>query len=197
MPLKKPRFFFNNFAEALQGFAQVEQGEIKAGIECMIKNISNLQMSGIQIGRPFLLYLLSIAYLKANQPDQGLAIIDDVLYLLEQSNNHFFLAGFYQLKGELLVSEHRVATRIQGSTEEHSSSYIQEAEDCFLEAIKVAQRQNAKSWELKATLSLARLWQQRGKSEGARAMLAAIYDWFTEGFDQPDLIEARALLEAL
>jgi predicted ATPase len=72
-----------------------------------------------------------------------------------------------------------------------------EAEAGFLEAIEVARRQSAKSWELRATVSLCRLWQQQGKVEEARRRLAAIYEWFTEGFDTPDLIEAKALLEEL
>jgi DNA-binding SARP family transcriptional activator len=189
--------YFKNFTEVLQGFTQLEQGDIELGIERMNKGISKLQISGIQIGRPFLYYLLAIANLMANQPDQGFALIEELSSLIEKSNNHYFLAGIYQLKGELLIAKHRTATGGQGSTEDLLSSYIQKAEDCFLEAIKVAQRQNAKSWELKSALSLARLWQQQGKSKQARAMLAEIYDWFTEGFEQPDLIEARALLEAL
>jgi DNA-binding SARP family transcriptional activator/tetratricopeptide (TPR) repeat protein len=191
------RAFFKHFTEVLQGFVQVEQGETALGIARMNKSISKLQMSGIQIGRPFLYYLLAIASLMTNQLDQGLAIIEELSSLLEKSDNHYFLAGIHLLKGELLIAKHRAAKGDQGSTEGLLSPYIQEAEECFLEAIKVAKRQNAKSWELKSALSLARLWRQQGKSKQARAMLAEIYDWFTEGFEQTDLIEARALLEAL
>jgi predicted ATPase len=72
-----------------------------------------------------------------------------------------------------------------------------EAEDCFLKAIEIARRQQAKSWELRATMSLARLWQSQGKHAEARQMLADIYSWFTEGFDTRDLQEAKALLEEL
>jgi hypothetical protein len=72
-----------------------------------------------------------------------------------------------------------------------------EAEACFLKAIEVAQKQQAKSLELHATMSLARLWQTQGKQDEARQMLAAIYNWFTEGFDTKDLQEAKALLEEL
>ena len=73
----------------------------------------------------------------------------------------------------------------------------QEAEGYFLKAIAIAQKQQAKSLELRATVSLARLWQQQGKQHEAHQMLAEIYDWFTEGFDTKDLQEARALLDAL
>jgi len=73
----------------------------------------------------------------------------------------------------------------------------QEAGECFLKAIEIAQRQQAKSWELRATMSLARLWQQQGKKDEARERLAEIYGWFTEGFDTKDLQETKALLEEL
>jgi predicted ATPase len=73
----------------------------------------------------------------------------------------------------------------------------QEAEGYFLKAIEIARRQQAKSWELRAVMSLARLWQSQGKKEEARQMLAEIYGWFTEGFDTKDLQEARALLDEL
>ncbi len=71
------------------------------------------------------------------------------------------------------------------------------AEDYFLKAIELARQEQAKSWELRATLSLGRLWQKQGKQKEARRMLAEIYSWFTEGFDTPDLKEARVLLEQL
>ncbi len=85
----------------------------------------------------------------------------------------------------------------QNSDEVLSLAFIQEAENCFLKAIEVARRQGAKSWELKATIDLARLWQQQGKNEAARQMLEALYSWFSEGFYTPDLIEVKALLKDL
>ena len=72
-----------------------------------------------------------------------------------------------------------------------------EAEECFHKAVDIARRQSAKSLELRAVMSLARLWQQQGRMEEARQMLAEIYGWFTEGFDTADLKEAKALLEEL
>jgi predicted ATPase len=73
----------------------------------------------------------------------------------------------------------------------------QEAETCFLKALAVARRQQAKSWELRASTSLARLWQQQGKRAEAYQLLSDIYNWFTEGFDTKDLQEAKALIEEL
>ncbi len=78
-----------------------------------------------------------------------------------------------------------------------SAKNTSEAEGCFNQAIDVARRQSAKSPELRATTSLARLWHQQGKTGEARALLAPVYDWFTEGFDTADLKDAKALLEAL
>ncbi len=81
----------------------------------------------------------------------------------------------------------------------HRSSFSvhRSAEECFLKAVEIARRQQAKSFELRAVMSLARLWQQQGKKTEARQMLAEIYNWFTEGFDTADLQEAKALLEEL
>ena len=89
----------------------------------------------------------------------------------------------YRLKGELLLQQ--------------AVPDAPQAEACFQQALAVARRQQAKSWELRAAMSLSRLWQQQGKRTEARELLAPIYRWFTEGFDTPDLQEARALLEEL
>ena len=89
----------------------------------------------------------------------------------------------YRLRGELLL--------------QHAVAQPGEAEACFQQALAVARRQQAKSWELRAARSLARLWQSRGKQAEARELLAPIYGWFTEGFDTADLQEAKALLEEL
>ena len=74
---------------------------------------------------------------------------------------------------------------------------MEEAEACFHKAIEIARKQQAKSLELRAVMSLSRLWQQQGKKDEARQMLAKVYNWFTEGFDTKDLQEAKALLEEL
>ena len=105
------------------------------------------------------------------------------LAAFEQSGRGDLLAEAYRLQGVLLLHQ-AIADAVQ-------------AEACFQQALTIARRQQAKSWELRAATSLARLWQQQGKRAEARALLAPIYDWFTEGFDTADLQEARALLEAL
>ena len=92
-------------------------------------------------------------------------------------------AELYRLQGELLLT--------------HASEHHAEAEACFQQALDVARHQQAKSWELRAAISLARLWQQQGKRAEARELLAPVYGWFTEGFDTADLQDAKALLEEL
>ena len=92
-------------------------------------------------------------------------------------------AELYRLKGEILLV--------------HSAEHHAEAETCFRQALDVARRQQAKSWELRAATSLSRLWQQQGKRAEAHTLLAEVYDWFTEGFDTADVREARRLLTDL
>jgi predicted ATPase len=104
-----------------------------------------------------------------------------------KSEQHFYEAELYRLKGELTL---------QASVQSREPK-VKEAEACFFKAIEVARHQSAKSLELRAVMSLARLWQQQGKKNEARQMLAEIYDWFTEGFDTKDLQEATALLAEL
>ena len=102
-------------------------------------------------------------------------------------------AELYRLKGELTLQQVQVSSskfQVQESPES-------EAEECFLKAVELARTQQAKSLELRAAMSLARLWQQQGKKAEARQLLAEIYNWFTEGFDTADLQEAKALLEEL
>jgi hypothetical protein len=118
-------------------------------------------------------------------------------------------AELYRLKGQLTLQSQtslgQVSGKSQASQDKSEDTNPQpltpnpqaEAEACFLKAIEIAQRQQAKSLELRAVMSLSRLWQQQGKKEEARQMLAEIYGWFTEGFDTKDLQEAKGLLEEL
>jgi adenylate cyclase len=106
--------------------------------------------------------------------------------VVDKSGERFYEAELYRLKGELTWRSNP-----------ESESRIKEAEACFHKAIEIARKRQAKSLELRAVMSLSRLWQQQGKTEEAQQMLAEIYGWFTEGFDTKDLQEAKALLEGL
>jgi predicted ATPase len=112
-----------------------------------------------------------------------LRLIAAVLALVDQDKGSYYAAEVYRVKGELLLQQ--------------AVPDPQQAEACFHRAIDIARRQQAKSRELRAAMRLSRLWQQQGKHEAARQMLAEIYGWFTEGFDTADLQEAKALLAAL
>jgi predicted ATPase len=110
---------------------------------------------------------------------------------VEKTGERYYEAELYRQRGELLLRRATKSHPAQDSREQH------EAETCFQHALDVARQQQAKSLELRAATSLARLWQQQGKRAAARELLAPIYGWFTEGFDTADLQDAKALLEAL
>src|SRR5262249_11471037 len=119
------------------------------------------------------------------QLDEGLRLVTEALERTQQCGERWCEAELYRLQGELLVQEDGV---------EHAAVT---AEACFHQALAVARRQQARSFELRAALSLGRLWQQQGKYQEAHDLLAPIYGWFTEGFDTADLQEAKALRDAL
>ena len=103
--------------------------------------------------------------------------------MVEKTGEGYYAAELHRLKGELLLL--------------HAAPEVSQAETCFQQALAIARRQQAKALELRAAMSLSRLWQQQGKGDEARALLAPVYGWFTEGFDTADLQEAQALLEEL
>jgi predicted ATPase len=129
------------------------------------------------------LYLLVETSSQEAQPRERLHVLDEALTLVEKNEERWCEAELYRLKGELLL--------------QLSSDNQAEAETCFAQAIAIAQNQSAKSWELRAATSLAKLWQSQGKREEARQILGDVYGWFTEGFDTADLKEAKALLDEL
>jgi tetratricopeptide (TPR) repeat protein len=162
--------------EALAMLGQVEEGiaHIREGIEVE-------QSVGIRCYMSGALRSLAEAQAKAGHPKEGLATLAEALTLVEETNERHLEAELYRLKGELLLAQGDAGA----------------AEESLHRAIEVARRQQAKSWELRATVSLCRLWQKQGKVDEARQILAEIYGWFTEGFDTPDLKEAKMLLEEL
>jgi predicted ATPase len=124
------------------------------------------------------------------QVEAGVNVLAEALGVVHKTGERRSEAELYRLKGELTLPQRKVESQ-------KSKVKEQEAEECFLKAIEVARKQQAKSLELRATMSLAQLWQQQGKKADARQMLADIYNWFTEGFDTKDLQAAKALLEGL
>ncbi|HEV8713862.1 MAG TPA: hypothetical protein VGX03_13680, partial [Candidatus Binatia bacterium] len=144
------------------------------------------------------LVLLAEAYHKAGNTVAGLDALTSAMEHVNKTEERWYEAELYRLQGELLLIQERKSQKSAPSNP-HSqipASYS-EAEACFQKAIEIARRQQAKSLELRATVSLARLWQRQGKQHAARNTLSEIYGWFTEGFDTKDLQEAKALLEEL
>lgn len=170
------------WATALQGWTLAQQGSAAKGIEQMQAGIADWRATGGTTLLPHMLALLAEAYGQAGQEQQALSQIDAALDLVQESGECSWEAELYRLKGELLQQAGEEQTR---------------AEACFWHALDVARQQGSKSWELRAATSLARLWRHLCRTAEARALLAGLYDWFNEGFDTADLIEAKALLELL
>jgi predicted ATPase len=142
-----------------------------------------MRAEGTMMGSPTMLAMLAEAHGKAGEPEEGLALLDEAQGLVAKTGERTSEAEVHRVKGELLLAR--------------SPSDWNQAETTFREALEVARRQSAKSWELRAATSLARLWQRQGKRDEARDLLAPVYAWFTEGFDTKDLSDAKALLDEL
>ena len=165
------------------------QGQEEAGIAQMHQALAAWQAAGLRLGRPCWLYLLAEAYGNAGQVEEGLRVLAEALAAVHKSGERRWEVELYRLKRELLLRQPVMAGLKRASMEE--------AETCFRQAIDIAHRQYAKSLELQAVMRLSCLWQQQGKRDETRQLLAEIYGWFTEGFDTADLQEAKALLAEL
>jgi predicted ATPase len=167
----------------LHGWALAHQGQTQEGIEQITQGLRAFCATGAEIAQPYFLAFLADVHGILGKPEEGLTILTEALTLVDRTGERWYEAELYRLKGELLLQQ--------------NSDNQAEAETCFQQAIAIAQNQRAKSLELKAATSLARLWQQQGKRQEAYELLASVYGWFTEGFDTADLQEAQALLDAL
>jgi predicted ATPase len=171
------------YGTILHGWARAHQGEAKAGIAQLHQGLMARRATGAALARPYFLSLLVDAYGETGQPEAGLTALTEAFTLVETSGECWYVPELYRLKGTLLLHQspdHQVAAAV-----------------CFQHAIRIAQSQHAKSLELRAATSLARLWQQQGKRQEAHNLLAPVYGWFTEGFDTADLKDAKGLLDAL
>jgi predicted ATPase len=169
------------WTNAARGWAMFEQGKREAGMGMM----REIDMSELW-GDPWnasLISLMAVALGQHGDVDEGLELMDELLRLSQRDDVHWWEAELHRVKGELLLV---------GTPNDPDS-----AESCFKQAIEIAQSQGAKSLELRAAVSLARLWQDREKRGEARDILAPVFEWFTEGFDTPDLIEAKKVLAQL
>ena len=156
---------------------------MQEGIEQCNQGLTAHRATGAENLRPNYLALLAEAHGTMRQPEAGLAVLTEALTLVDTTGERWYEPELHRLQGALLLQQ--------------SSDNQANAERCFHQAITRAQNQQAKSFELRAATSLARLWQQQGKRDEARQVLGDIYGWFTEGFDTMDLKDAKALLYEL
>ncbi len=170
-------------ATILRGWAIAEQGRNDEGIAHIQEGLAASRTIGAEVVRTYFLCLLAEVCMKRGRLDDGLGALSEALAAANDREERVSEAEIHRLKGELLLRQ--------------NNSNASEAQSCFQSAIAVARKQSAKSLELRATVSLARLLDKQGKRDEARAMLADIYNWFTEGFDTADLKDAKALLNEL
>jgi predicted ATPase len=171
------------WATTLRGWALATQGQTAEGMAQMRHGIAAARATGAEGLVPYWLSLLAEACGHAEQIDEGLRLVAEALAVADHNAERWYEAELYRLQGKLLLAR---------SPHQHT-----EAEACFQRALDIAVAQHARSWELRAAMSLSRLWQQQGKQADARQLLAPIYGWFTEGFDTADMQEAKALLAEL
>ena len=162
-----------------RGWALAAQGQGAEGIAQMRQSLDAWRATGTALGIPEVLARLAEAYGQVGQVDEGLHLLAEALAMVDTTGGRH-RAEWHRLHGELLLR--------QAVPKEPA------AEACFQQALDVARHQQAKSYELRAAMSLSRLWQRQGKRDAARELLAPIYGWFTEGFDTADLQEAKTLL---
>jgi len=171
------------YGRILLGWALARQGDAPTGVAHLHQGLAALQQTGLKLYRPYFLALLAEASGQAGQPEAGLTVLAEALTLVAATEERWWETELYRLQGELLCQLPRPA--------------VGQAEACFEQALDVARHQQAKALELRAALSLARLWQGQGQHTAARHLLEEIYGWFTEGFETADLQEAKALLAEL
>jgi predicted ATPase len=202
------------WASTMRGCAWAHEGRHQQGITQVQEGLAMSLATGTKLARTEFLCVLAEVCIKAGRFEEGGRAVAEALAAADQHESRLCEAEVHRLKGELLLTQspydrngamRHELTNLQSADQELSPleglgiryANDAEAQSCFERAITIARNQNAKSWELRATTSLARLLVRQSRREEARALLAAIYNWFTEGFDTADLKDAKALLEEL
>ena len=153
-------------------------GRYQEGIDVINKALALMEKDGVKIHSSITLGFLAEAQAKTGHPVEGLESVKNALEIVQQRDERLWEAELYRIQANLLLMNDRV----------------DEAETSFRKAIEVAREQKGKSWELRATIDMAQLWHDQGKKNEAYHILSEIYDWFTEGFETPDLKKAESLL---
>jgi predicted ATPase len=173
--------YWGSVGAIIHGWVKVKNGDVAKGISYMRSGLAAYRATGAELWMPHYIALMTGAREVAGQVEEASALLDEALQIVERTGERWFAAELNRHKGELLV--------LQGHAEA--------AEELYHKALSIAEEQGAKLWELRAAASLARLWRDQGHPAEARDLLGPIYDWFTEGFDMPDLKEAKALIDEL
>lgn len=176
----------DNLTFTFKGYMLATQGQRDGwteGISLMRQGIRDTQRAGRKLGLWHLRALLAEQLAEGGQAQEGLYLIAETLHEIGDTQANLYAAELHRLKGDFLL-------RQSVPDQQHAEAYLQKA-------LIIARHQDAKSWELRAAVSLSRLWQQQGKQDAARQLLAEIYNWFTEGLGTADLQEAKALLHEL
>jgi predicted ATPase len=163
------------------GWALAAQGQGEEGVTLMRQSVTDVLATGNRVTPPAFLPVLAVACGALGQVDAGVSMVAEALELVEQTGARWYEAETYRIQGTLLLHQ--------------AVPDAAQAEACFYQAFELARRQEAKAWELRAAISLARLWQSQGKRQDAYNLLAPVYEWFAEGFDTADLREAKGLLD--
>ena len=164
----------------MRGGARVGSGEGEAGIAEMQQAMVELAGIGSGLGAPRMLFVVAEGLRKVGRHDDALGALELGVARAEKQGDHFYDAELHRLRAEILL--------------DMDGNAVAEAETLFGHALEIARRQEAKTFELRAAMGLARLWQRQGKRDAARTLLAPLYAWFTEGFATRDLQDAKALL---
>jgi predicted ATPase len=167
----------------LRALLLIERGRRAEGLELALRGESALDPRARSREQSHIDALAAQVYGKTGQIEKAIHLMDMALDRAQKTGERWYETELHRIKGELLLSQ--------------SFTAEEQAEACFQNALEVARGQSAKSLELRASMSLSRLWQRQGRQEDARKLLAEIYGWFTEGFDTADLKAAKALLEEL
>jgi predicted ATPase len=175
--------FWTAMVPFLQGWSLCLQGRGLEGVARMRTGFADALATGATIMRPMFCALLGQAHGHVGQLDQARGMLADSLEAIDEGGQRYYEAETCRFQGELHLRD--------------ANRDLEQAEACFQHALDIARDQQAKSWELRAATSLARLWAEQGKRTEAYDLLAPVYGWFTEGFDTADLKDARALLEEL
>jgi len=172
---------FRAVGTTVRGWLETTNGNVTEGLSLLERGSRAYRATGAVLWTPYLLALVAEACDIAGRVDKALALLDEALQITDKTGERWFAAELNRHKGELMLQQ----------------GHAEAAEELYCKALSIAREQKAKLWELRAAVSLARLHRDQGRRTKARDLLAPIYGWFTEGFDTPDLKEAKALLDEL